>query len=41
MALPASGTISINAIRIELGVPSATGLTMSGLPNGSPVTINI
>ena len=41
MALPASGTISIDAIRIELGVPSATGLTMSGLPNGSPVAINI
>jgi hypothetical protein len=41
MALPASGTISINSIRIELGVPSATGLTMSGLPNGSPVAINV
>jgi len=41
MTLPASGTISIDAIRIELGVPSATGLTMSGLPNGSPVPINV
>lgn len=41
MALPASGQISINDIRVELGVPSATNLDMSGLPNGSPVAINI
>lgn len=41
MALPASGQISINDIRIELGIPSGTNLTMSGLPNGSPVAINI
>lgn len=41
MALPASGTISMNDIRVELGVPSATNIDLSGLPNGSPVAINI
>lgn len=40
MALPGSGTISVNDIRVELGVPSATNLSLSGLPNGSPVEIN-
>jgi hypothetical protein len=40
MALPSSGTISINSIRVELGVPSATSLSMIDLATGAVVAIN-
>lgn len=40
MTLPASGTISINDIRIELGVPSATAIGLSDLATGGVVAIN-
>jgi len=40
MTLPASGTISINDIRIELGVPSYTNASMLDLATGGVVAIN-
>lgn len=40
MTLPASGQISINDIRVELGVPSATNLSMIDLATGAVVAIN-
>lgn len=41
MALPLSGTISMNDIRVELGVPSQSPFSLSAASVGAYATINI
>lgn len=40
MALPASGQITMNDIRVELGIPSQSPFSLSNAVNGLYVTIN-
>ena len=41
MALPSSGTLTMNAIRIELGIPTQSPFSLDTAENGGYVTINV